>query len=194
MSNGKGYALVIISLIIGAAGVGMGVYSALTIQVLEGPQGDPGADGIGIDGVNGTLNNVVGVWESIDGGPSIAFPLEFSDILVNESEFFTLDPSYNLTLNQAGWYRVNIKFRWTDLLSTETYSFFIEKNGVGEHVLEFLYHPSLSAHIVDTFVYIYSDGNDYFNFVCLNTGLADSTSITTTQTYNQFVLEYVKEA
>ena len=194
MSNGKGYALVIISLIIGAAGVGMGVYSALTIQVLEGPQGDPGTDGIGIDGVNGTLNNVIGVWESIDGGPSIAFPLNFSDILVNESEFFTLDGGYNLTLNQAGWYRVNIKFRWIDLSSTDYYSFYVEKNGVGEHVLEYIYHPSNSFYIVDTFVYIYSDGDDSFIFICYNPGLIDSTSIITTQTYNQFILEYVKEA
>jgi len=94
VSERKGYALVIVSLVIGAIGVGMGTYSALNFAVIEGPQGDPGTNGTdgidGIDGVNGTLNNVVGVWESVDGGPGAYFSLNLSNNVLSEDGFFVL--------------------------------------------------------------------------------------------------------
>ncbi|MFX0031406.1 MAG: right-handed parallel beta-helix repeat-containing protein [Candidatus Hodarchaeota archaeon] len=48
----------IIALIIGASGLGLGVFSVVNFQIVEGPQGAPGQDGQdgidGVDGVNGT--------------------------------------------------------------------------------------------------------------------------------------------
>ncbi|MBN2154691.1 MAG: hypothetical protein JW776_01425 [Candidatus Lokiarchaeota archaeon] len=203
MSNGKINALVIISLIIGASGLGIGVFSVLRFQVVEGPQGDPGADGTdgtdgvdGLDGINGTLNNLIGVWETIEGGPSTIFNLNFSENVVNESEFFTLDQGYNLTLIKPGWYRINIRFLWRDLISTTGcgYSFLIVKNESYEYALEQIYLPPHITYLVDTYTYVYSDGNDHFHFTCLNWGITDETYISSSQSYNQFVLEYVKEA
>jgi len=47
----------IIAIIIGASGLGLGVFSVVNFQVMEGPQGPPGNDGQdgidGTDGVNG---------------------------------------------------------------------------------------------------------------------------------------------
>ncbi len=58
MSNGKGTALIIAALVVGTAGLGVGVFSVIQYEQVEGPQGPPGIDGIngidGIDGVNGT--------------------------------------------------------------------------------------------------------------------------------------------
>lgn len=48
----------IIAIIIGASGLGVGAFSVINFQVLEGPQGIPGDDGHdgvdGLDGINGT--------------------------------------------------------------------------------------------------------------------------------------------
>ncbi|MFX1346917.1 MAG: collagen-like protein [Promethearchaeota archaeon] len=42
----------IIAIIIGASGLGIGAYSVVNFQLVEGPQGPPGNDGL--DGINGT--------------------------------------------------------------------------------------------------------------------------------------------
>ncbi|KKN28468.1 hypothetical protein LCGC14_0853970 [marine sediment metagenome] len=48
----------IIALIIGASRLGLGAFSVVNFQTIEGPQGIPGNDGQdgidGIDGINGT--------------------------------------------------------------------------------------------------------------------------------------------
>jgi hypothetical protein len=196
MSKRKGNALVIISLIIGASGLGIGVYSIIRFQVVRGPQGDPGTNGIdGVDGRNGTLNNIVGVWESINGGPNIAYVLTFEDIQVNESNFFTLtNGNASITLTQPGWYRFNIRFAWVGLTNTETYYLQLVKNAMLFEQLEYVYNSPYSLHMVDTFAYVHSDGDDVFIFYCQEPTFFDSFSVSTLQIYNQFVIEYVKES
>ena len=192
MSNGKGYALVIVSLIIGAIGVGMGTYCALNFTVMEGPQGDPGTDGA--DGINGTLNNVVGIWETIEGGPDNIYTLNFSDNVATEDGFFVLEDTNNFTLTKAGWYRFTLKFLWESLSPTNGYRVSISKNGVAEHYLDMVLLPPGVSYFVDTEAYVYSDGDDNFLFYNAYLGSPDSTYVSSTQTYNQLVLEYVKEA
>ena len=81
MPNGKGSALTIIALIIGAGGLGVGVFSMIQFQVVEGPQGEPGIDGPnGDDGLNGTLNNVVGIWRNGGNGFKLQYKLNESTI------------------------------------------------------------------------------------------------------------------
>jgi hypothetical protein len=194
MSNGKGYALVIVSLIIGSIGVGMGTYSALNFAVIEGPQGDPGENGA--DGINGTLNNVIGVWENIEGGPANFFALNLSNNVVSENGYYNLDQGFNFTFVRAGWYRFSIKFLWTSLLSTSTYNFMILKNGsLVEQILEKVDYPTQTTHLVDTTAYLYSDGgDDYYHLTCAYVSGADPTMIGIANYYNQVVLEYVKDA
>lgn len=44
----------IIALIIGASGLGLGAFSVVNFQTVEGPQGPPGDDGAdGVDGFDG---------------------------------------------------------------------------------------------------------------------------------------------
>jgi len=58
MIENKGTIFGIIALIIGASGLGLGAFSIISIQMIEGEQGPPGEDGTdgidGIDGINGT--------------------------------------------------------------------------------------------------------------------------------------------
>ncbi len=112
MSNNKGLALIVISLVVGATGIGLGAYSIIQYEVIQGPegpqgpQGEPGTDGTdgvdGVDGINGTFPNPVGIWESVTGS-GFVFNLSIGDISLNRSEFFTLD-EYNetITLTKPG--------------------------------------------------------------------------------------------
>lgn len=55
MSKSSG--LAIVALIIGMVGLGLGVFSVVNFQVVEGPQGQDGVDGIdGVDAVSGVRN------------------------------------------------------------------------------------------------------------------------------------------
>ena len=55
MVKNKGSLFGIIALVIGASGLGLGAFSIVNFQTIEGPQGPPGQDGEdGIDGTNGT--------------------------------------------------------------------------------------------------------------------------------------------
>ena len=59
----------IIAIILGASGLGLGMFSVVNFQVIEGPQGPPGQDGIdGVDGVDGTdgINGTDGI-DGVDG-------------------------------------------------------------------------------------------------------------------------------
>ena len=49
----------IIAIVIGVSGLGLSTYALVKSQVVEGP---PGLDGT--DGVDGTLDNLVAIWES----------------------------------------------------------------------------------------------------------------------------------
>ena len=188
MSNGKGNALVVISLIIGAMGVGMGTYSAISLTIVEGPQGDHGEDGI-----NGTINNVVGIWETISSGLSFSFYLNFSDNVLSKEGFYTLtDSATNLTLTKQGWYRFNIRFRFESLSSSWNYQFYIHKNGSTVFYKNFI-NPDKTYVDVDKWLYVYSDGDDYFKFYGFNNAIMDSFQVADDPAFSQFVLEYVEE-
>ena len=200
MSNGKMNALVIISLIIGASGLGVGIFSMLRFQVVEGPQGPPGTDGQdgvdgedGSDGVDGTLNNMVGLWESVYGGPDFSYTLNYSDNKVYDSNF--IDTSDNKTINmlQPGWYRVYLSTVLTDLDNETIYVMVLYKNGVLNQVLVYLSQYLCSIYMVDASVYVYNDGDDYFDIRCYCPFTPDSFGLAGSQYYNQFVVEYVKE-
>ncbi len=192
MSNGKGYALVIISLVIGAIGVGMGTYSALNFAVIEGPQGDSGEEGV--DGINGTLNNVVGIWETVEGGPATIYSVNVSDAVLLESEFCTVEDNNIFNLHAAGWYHFNIKFLWEDLASTTSYYIIVFKSDVSSEIIARKDLPTYTTHFVDVDAYVYSNGSDYFEFTCAYFGTPDNSEIAADQRYNQIVLEYIKEA
>ncbi len=200
MSNNKGIALIIISLVVGATGVGLGAYSIIKYEVIQGPAGpqglpgEPGSDGAdgvdGIDGINGTFLNPAGIWESVTGS-GIVFNLSLGDIRLNRSGFFTLD-EYNetITLIKLGWYKFNVRIRLTGLTSTADY--YVTLIGYTLEYLDNIPYPQDTTYFVNAFGYIYSDGNDYFILHCYNYD-GDSFSVDLDQGFNQVVLEYVGE-
>ena len=193
MPNGKGSALTIIALIIGAGGLGVGVFSMIQFQVVEGPQGEPGIDGPnGDDGLNGTLNNVVGIWEGMEGTGS-NYNISLTTPQLSESGFFTLNEGDTaLQLTTMGWYRFSIKFLWNGLDSTDVYWGEVLKNGVTDEIICFVNHPNGTSYMVETFLYVHSDGDDIFKLNCYSS-ISDSFSLYSDLAFNEFVLEYVKE-
>lgn len=177
MPQGNGNAFGIIAILIGASGLGLGLYSILGDQ-----------DPIQI----GTLQKVVGLWETIESPTAASYYLEFDDIQINESDYFNLTAGgTNLTLTQPGWYRLNIRFLWTGLSGAQSYFFRLYKNSSILHELDYVQFPPNQYRAVDKTVYVYSDGDDVFSFFCITSSVAHS--ISPNQENNQFVLEYVKD-
>lgn len=186
----------IIAIIIGASGLGLGAFSGVNFQLVEGPHGPPGQDGQdgidGIDGLNGSLGEVAGIWESLYGylSPSTDYDIEFGDIKVNNSMYFFLSiNNTRFTLTKVGWYRVSIRLLWEQLVSGNIYWLVINRNGA---FLEYLETISLTLtdeyYQVNAFVYIISDGDDVFHFSCHS---PDSFDIISIQEYNQLAIEYM---
>ena len=177
MPQGNGKAFGIIAILIGASGLGLGLYLVL---------GDE--DPIPI----GTLQNVVGLWETIEGGPASSYYLEFGDIQINESGYFNLTgANRNLTLTQPGWYKFSIRFLWDDLSTGQSYLLRLYKNSTIEHIIDYYQWPASNHRAVDKSIYVQSDGDDVFYFQCFTTSV--SHQVGSQQEYNQLVLEYVKE-
>ena len=190
MSKGKGSALTIIALIIGASGLGIGIFSILDIEIVEGPQGPPGTDGI--DGINGTLDNVVAIWDSL-WGSGVDFNITLTQNALNKSGYYHLSDSDTvLHLTKAGWYRLTYKFVWMGLVSTDEYRLWLQKNGVNHELIWWVNLPTSTYEEVNGVVYAYSDGTDFFSL--RSTATVDLHNIFTSGYANQFTLEYVNEA
>jgi len=207
MVKNKSTVFGIIAIIIGASGLGLGAFSIVNFQIVEGPQGSPGLDGVdggdgvdgvdggdgndGKDGINGTLDNLVAIWESMHGGQAAIYFIGFDDIKLNKSEYFSLSVSNtSLNLTKPGWYRFTLRVLWNNLIGGNVYYLEIQKNGVLLETLDRAVGLD-SYHLITTVVYIYSDGNDIFRFRCWSS--SPPFGIHSDQGYNQFVIEYVGE-
>ena len=199
MSNNKSYiALVIISLVIGASGLGIGAFSLIRVQSVEGTQGPPGDDGTdgldgtdGSDGANGTINDLIGIWEGLSGSGA-NFNCSLDSNQLSETGFFSLSEGDTaLQLNTAGWYRFSISCVWQDLLNTDVYIFQILKNDGLLEKPDYVVFPEEPEYSVRTFAYVYSDGVDIFKLNCKSYG--DSFQVDNDLSSSEFILEYVKE-
>jgi len=198
----------IIAIIIGASGLGLGAFSVVNFQVVEGPQGDDGQDGQdgingtdgldgingtdGIDGVNGSLGEVVGIWNKLSnwGVPSSDYRIELDDIRVNNSKYFYLSAlNTSLHLIISGWYRISLRFLWEGLFSGGVYELRLYKNGARSETLLRLYHEiSDQYYHVSSFIHILSDGDDVFYFSCVGPVSFD---ICSWLTFGQLAIEYI---
>ena len=177
MPKGNGNAFGIIAILLGASGLGLGLYSML---------GDD--DPVHI----GTLQNVVGLWETVEGGPATSYYLEFDDIQINESGYFNLTgANRNFTLTQQGWYKFSIRFLWEDLSTGQSYLLRLYKNSTIHKIVDYYQWTTFYKHAVDKSVFVYSDGDDVFYFQCFTSSVAHQVS--SQQEYTQLILEYVKE-
>lgn len=157
MSKGKGNALTIIALIIGASGLGIGIFSLLDIEIIEGPQGPPGTDG-----EDGTLHNVVGIWEDVHGA-GIDYNVSLYLNVLNKSGYYNLTDDTFLHLSKPGWYRFTIRTHWMGLVPTDEYKLWLQKNGVNHELIWWQNLPAQSIKEINGAVYAYSNGTDYFN-------------------------------
>jgi len=187
-SSGKG--LAILALIIGLSGLGLGIYSVMQIQ-------------LGVTGPPSPTSNIVGLWESLsrdmdnpDFNTVNDWLIEVGDNKMQNSDFIVLNQSAQHSntrfhLIKSGWYSVNLHVLLSGVNSLAGwYVIMALKNG--STILYLLYEPSLNQNLqVSRQFYISSDGNDYYEFNCYNSG--DDFSIESQQVFNQLTIEYVGE-
>jgi len=188
MGNGnKGIALGIIAIVIGVTGLGLGTFAAIKSQVVEGPPG--------LDGTDGTLDNLVAIWDSASGygSPSTIFHVALGNMTLHNDEYFSLSATNtSVNLTTVGWYRFTIRLLWEGLLSSFAYKLEIEKNNnLLETVVRIDNWPDTYYHVMAV-AYVYSDGSDSFKLRSISGG-ATFDIYTTSQDYNQVVVEYVGE-
>jgi len=183
MSKGKGNALIIIALLIGVSGLGVGIFSLFDIEIIEGPPG--------MDGVDGTLDNVVAVWDSLWGN-GIDFNITLTENALNKSGYYHLSDSDTIIhLTRAGWYRFTVKFVWMSLAPTDSYELWLQKNGANSEWIWWENLPTQVYKQVNGVVYVNSNGTDNFNLRSYAT--VDLHQIHTSGYANQFIIEYVSE-
>lgn len=191
MKNGKGIiALSVISLLIGASGLGIGLFSYINFETVQGPQGLPGEDGD--DGIDGTLDNLVAVWDTVTGSGGTDFNLTLLAITFNRSEYFELTDTYRkITLIEEGWYRFSLKCLFTNINPGNNYSCSLYRNNERIERFWFSQTPTgTSYHMCSGIVYAYSFPYEYFNIRAEGGAFF---SILGQAEYNQLVLEYVGE-
>ena len=186
-SSGKG--LAVLALIIGASGLGLGIYSYMQIQT-------------GVIGPDSSLSIIVGLWESLyrdmdnpDFNTARDWLIEVGDSEIYNSNYVSLDQTAQHSNTRfhfvkSGWYRVNIIMRWENMDSSYYYGFWVWKNDTlfmtpGYPVPEGIY-LQMNIHF-----YISSDGNDYYDFNCYC--LHDDFLISSQQVRNQLTIEFIGE-
>lgn len=186
-SSGKG--LAVLALIIGASGLGLGIYSYMQIQT-------------GVIGPDSSLSIIVGLWESLyrdmdnpDFNTARDWLIEVGDSEIYNSNYVNLDQTTQHSntrfhLVKSGWYRVNVIMRWENMDSAYYYGFWVWKNDTlfmtpGYPVPEGIYLQ------VNIHFYISSDGNDYYDFNCYC--LHDDFLISSQQVRNQLTIEFIGE-
>ncbi len=164
----------IIAVLVGASGLGMGVYSVMN----QNQQ-------------NALNNNLLAVWEDVHGSGG-NFYLDFSNNQINTTEFYSMsDGNTSITLTQSGWYKFSFNILISGLVTPETYQLVAEKNAGVYEALLYLVDPPAPYWTVVANCYVLSDGDDIFKFRCFS-GF-DTFTINPNQNYNQVSLEYVEE-
>ncbi len=134
-------------------------------------------------------HKLVAVWDGLN-GVGTEFNVSFSDIQLNNSDYFTMDSNNEtITLDVRGWYKVTIITTWISLDVTNKYYFRYHRNGEIEGFPGYLEYPEEATVSLSISYYIYSVGNDTTYFHC-HSSLADSFGLAANQGYNQAILEY----
>lgn len=189
--SSSGKVLAILALIIGASGLGLGVFSFIQIQT-------------GVTGPSKSI--IVGHWESLyrdmdnpDFNTTNNWLIEVGDNKIENSDYVILNQSTQHSntrfhLIKSGWYRVNLHVMlWNVSDALGLYRIYVLKNGSIFLFLLYEARASINQNLqVNRQFYISSDGNDYFEFNCYNENddfLTDSQH----PLFNQLTIEYVGE-
>lgn len=188
----------IIALIIGATGLGVGTYSVVNFQIIEGSPGQDGQDGNdGEQGLPGTIGIVVAIWESLFRNMEFTphttvtdWLIEVDDIQVNNSNYFDLSRNNTrVHLNISGWYRVSImtNIYWVGgggLLYLDV----LKEGVVHQRVYRQIYDPDEGIYYsFNNQFFISSNGTHYYEFNFHNA----NSDLTPVQIHNQLGIEYV---
>ena len=177
--------IVFLSFIIGASGLGLGIFSFITMQAKEGSPG--------------TTCVVVGIWDQLYQNKDYApyntdqsWFISADGIQVNNSEYFFLNrTNTRFHLIISGWYRVNLLLTLSNLGGTADIYFRAFKGGSTAVAFSNRYNATTdgSFHTVEAQFYIFSDGSDYYDFYISSAPMASS--VAPNPDFNQLGIEYV---
>ena len=184
-----GRGLAVLALIIGASGLGFGIYTYMQIQTVAN---EP----------DSSTSIIVGLWESLyrdmdnpDFNTARDWLIQVGDSEIYNSNYINLDQTAQHSntrfhLIKSGWYQVNILMLLNDVDSTYYYWLWVYKNDVLFITPEYE-APEGTYLKVNRQFYISSDGNDYYEFNCLC--LHDDFLINSQQYRNQLTIEFIGE-
>ena len=177
--------IAVLGFIIGASGLGLGVFSFINMQVYKGSPG--------------TTCIVVGIWDRLYKNKDYApydtdqsWFISADSIEVNNSEYFFLNrTNTRFHLIVSGWYRVSLLLTLYDILGSVDIYFRAFKGGSTAVAFSNRYNATTDGdfHTVEAQFYIFSDGSDYYDFYISSAPMASS--VAPNPDFNQLGIEYV---
>lgn len=177
--------LAVLGFIIGASGLGLGVFCFINMQPT---QGSPG-----------TTCVVVGIWDRLyknkDYPPydtDQSYFISVDGIEVNNSEYFFLNrTNTRFHLIMSGWYRVNLLLTLVNIPGTTDVYFRAFKGGSTAVAFAYTYNATTDGNFLtmEGQFYIYSDGTDYYDFYISSAPM--TSEVAPNNDFNQLGIEYV---
>ena len=178
--------LAVLGFIIGASGLGLGVFCFMRMPT---NQGSPE-----------TTCVVVGIWDRLYKNKNYApydtdqqYLISVDGIEVNNSDYFFLNRSNTrFHLIKSGWYRVNLLLTLIDISGTTDVYFRAYKEGSTAVAFAYTYNATTNDSDFLTMegqFYIYSDGSNYYDFYV--TSLLMTSDVAPNNDFNQLGIEYV---
>ncbi len=176
--------LAVLGFIIGASGLGLGLFCFINLQANQGSQG--------------TTCVVVGIWDRLYKNKNYApydsdqtYLIRVDDIEVNNSEYFFLNrTNTRFHLIKSGWYRVNLLLTLINIPGTADVYFRALKEGSTTVAFAYRYNVTTDGNYLtmEGQFYIYSDGSDYYDFY-ISSGM--TSEVAPNNDFNQLGIEYV---
>ena len=189
--SGRSAGMVLLG-IIALAGVGMSGYMLLKYEFISPstPSGDSGLI-------------LVGLWDDLD--TSMDYPpwdeannwlLKLKDNQFNDSSYISCsNQNTNFILLKPGFYKITLTLLLSDLQASSAYFVELQRNSFTDHILERVVlsaNPGSSKYRIQSSLYVYGNGIDYFQINCFCSVGDPSFSVDATwDYYNQLSIEYV---
>ena len=175
--------------IIALAGVGMSGYMLLKYEFIS--PNTPSAD-------SGLI--LVGLWDDLD--TSMVYPpwddaddwlLKLKDNQFNDSSYISVsNENTNFILLKPGFYKITLTLLLIHLDAGAIYFVELQRNSFTDHIfktVELSANTSLTWHHIQSSLYVYGNGIDYFQINCYS--LWDTSFIASGDYYCQLSIEYV---
>lgn len=189
--SGRSAGMVLLG-IIALAGVGMSGYMLLKYEFIN-PSTPSEDSGLILVGLWGDLDRSMDYppWDETDN-----WLLSLGDNQFNDSSYISCsNQNTNFILLKPGFYKITLTLQLSSLQSGTEYKVELQRNSFTDQMLERLVlsdNPGSSQYRIQSSLYVYGNGIDYFQINCFSSVGDPSFSVETTwDYYNQLSIEYV---